>query len=278
MNQLAFLQYSLTFAFEIVLCVFVFARRVERLLPYFATYAVVLTASTLGLVLAYEHLGFRSVASYYVYWTSELLNMIVRSLAIAELCHYGLRAYRGIWTLVWSVLSVLALLFLAHAAIDAWGQPNRLEIYGLTLERDLDIASITILVVLLLIRNYYGLTLESLQRMIALGIFCVTDLVNNTIVRSLYTGYLFSWFSTSHMSLWPALKAKIERVNDSYNSIRVSSFMVSVGIWCFALRKPLPALAKAPELLPAEVYGRLSPAINMRLRAFNDRLLEMLKP
>ncbi len=99
------------------------------------------------------HFGYRSSASYYTYWTSDFLSMAVRSLAIAELCRYGLRAYRGIWTLVWRVLSVLAILFLAHAALDAWGQPNRLAIYGLTLDRDLDIASITILVVLLLIRK-----------------------------------------------------------------------------------------------------------------------------
>jgi hypothetical protein len=29
--------------------------------------------------------------------------------------------------------------------------------------------------------------------------------------------------------------------------------------------------------LPAEIYRELSPAINLRLSAFNDRLLELLK-
>jgi hypothetical protein len=36
-------------------------------------------------------------------------------------------------------------------------------------------------------------------------------------------------------------------------------------------------MAKDPELLPVKVYQEFSPALNMRLRAFNDRLLEMLK-
>jgi len=70
---------------------------------------------------------------------------------------------------------------------------------------------------------------------------------------------------------------KIERVSEMWNLIRFSSFMVSMGIWCFALRKPLPAPAKEPVLLPAEVYRELSPALNLRLRAFNDRLQELLK-
>ena len=60
--------------------------------------------------------------------------------------------------------------------------------------------------------------------------------------------------------------------------IRSSGFIVSVSIWCYALRKPLPAPAQEPDLLPAEVYGELSPAVNLRLRAFNDRLQEMLRP
>src|ERR1700730_8883630 len=129
MNQVELLQNWTVFVFEIALCVFVFARGAQRLLPFFAAYASVILTSAVGLALVYEHFGFRSVASYYAYWTEGLVNVVARSLAIAELCRYGLRAYRGIWTLVWQVLSALMLLFLAHAALDAWGQPNRLAIY-----------------------------------------------------------------------------------------------------------------------------------------------------
>jgi len=63
-----------------------------------------------------------------------------------------------------------------------------------------------------------------------------------------------------------------------WNIIHLISFMFSIGIWCFALRKPLTEPAKAPVLLPAEVYPQLSPAINMRLATFNDRMMELLKP
>jgi hypothetical protein len=54
--------------------------------------------------------------------------------------------------------------------------------------------------------------------------------------------------------------------------------MFTMGIWCFALRKPLPAQTESPVLLPVEVYREMSPAINMRLATFNDRLVGLLKP
>lgn len=280
MNHLeSFLSWS-TISFEIVLCGFVFTRKVQRILPLFAVYTCVLLTCGIGLWFTYEFFGFSSLTSYYVYWGTILLSAAVRSLAIAELCRFGLRDYRGIWALVWRVLTALSVLLLARAASDAWGQPNRVAIYGTTLDRDLALASIVVLAVLLLIRNYYGLALEPLQRAIAIGIcfICAVDVIGNTIKRELYTGYLFGWFLTSQKSLWPVLRPQIMRVNDFWSTVHLVSFMFSIGIWCFALRKPLPAPSESPVLLPANVYREMSPAINMRLATFNDRLVELLKP
>lgn len=280
MNHLEnFLSWA-TLSFEIVLCGFVFARKVQRILPLFAIYTCVILACTIGVWLTYTYSGFNSLTSYYAYWSSILLNAIARSLAIVELCRYGLRAYRGIWALVWRVLTVSAALLLARAAVDAWGQPNRVAIYGYTLDRDLAFASIIILAVLLLIRNYYGLALEPLQKAIALGICFVSavDVIGNTIVRNLYAGYLFTWFLESEKALWPAIRPEYMRVTDLWSTVHLSSFMFSMGIWCFALRRPVRAPSEAPVLLPAAVYRELSPAINLRLSTFNDRMLELLKP
>lgn len=218
MNQIELFQYGLTVALEVFLCLFVFARRTSRFLPYFSLYACVLLIGTIALGITYERFGFRSTTSYYAYWTTALLNAVTRGLAIVELCRYGLRAYRGIWNLTWRLLSVLAVFFVVHAGIDAWGQPNRLAIYGLTLERDLDVAAIALLTVLLIVRGYYGIALDPLQWSISLGfcLFCAIDIMNNSILRNLYAGDLYSWFSTDSMSLWPALKPQIERVSDLY--------------------------------------------------------------
>jgi hypothetical protein len=280
MNHLEAFLFWLTIAFEMVLCGFVFARRVQKVLPFFASYAFMLLANAVGVLLVYRIFGFNSLVAYYAYWITLLLNAGMRSLAIAELCRYKLREYKGIWGLVWRALAGFSLLFLLHAAFDAWGQPNHLAMYSLTLDRDLDFASVAILAALLLIHNYYGLSLEPLQRMVAAGIclVCAVDVIGDTIVGNLFTGYLFPFFGVNQNSIGSAVIRFYSRINDLWSTIHLFFFMAAIGVWCYALRKPIPARAEAPELLPVEVYRELSPAINMRLATFNDRLVELLKP
>jgi hypothetical protein len=263
-----------------VVCGFVFKRKLHRILPLFSAYAFTLLTVSIALWLVYDFAGFRSSFSYYAYWVNILVNAVARSVAIAELCRYGLRSYRGIWALVWRFLAVLSVLLLFHAGWDAWGQPNGIAIYGTTLDRDLALASITVLASLFLIRKYYGLALEPLQRLIAAGIclVCAVDVIGNTILRNLLTGYLFSWFLTSQRALWPALEPQVRRLDDIWSTVHLLAFMFSMGVWCYALRKPVPAPSEIPQLLPAEVYREMSPAINLRLHTFNNRMVELLKP
>jgi hypothetical protein len=280
MNHLENFLACSTLCFEIVLCGFVFARKLQRVLPFFAAYTCVVLIGTIGVWLTYTYSGFNSLTSYYAYWVSTILNAVARSLAILELCRHGLRAYRGIWALVWRILMASTVLLLARAAMDAWGQPNKVAIYGATLDRDLAFVSIVILAVLLMIRNYYGLALEPIQKAIATGVcfICAVDVIGVTIVRNVYTSYLFGWFLDDQKSLRPALYPQLIRVQDLWNTIHLFCFMFTIGIWCYALRKPLPAPSESPVLLPAEVYREMSPAINMRLSTFNNRLVELLKP
>jgi len=271
--------YSLSLGFEILLCAFVYLRNLRRRLAFFTAYSVLLFVCTMSVALVYHHFGFRSVASFNAYRIAAGLIVIARSFAVAELCRYELRAYRGIWALTWRFLALLALFFLGHATFDAWGQVGRIAIYGLTIERDFGISSIVILLTMLLIRNYYGLTLPRLEKSIAVGLCVVwfTDILNNTMLGYAFTEYLSFWFFTKYATLWPGIRSQVESANDLWNTIRTSGLIVSISIWCYALRKPLPAPAKEPVLLPTEVYRELSPAVNLRLRAFNDRLMEMLK-
>jgi hypothetical protein len=280
MNQLESFLLCSTILFELAVCGFVFKRKLQRILPLFSAYVCILLTVSIVLWLVYEYVGFRSSFSYYTYWVNILVNAVARSAAIAELCRYGLRNYRGIWALAWRVLVALSVLLLGHAAWDAWGQPNGIAIYGTTLDRDLAFASITILASLFLIRKYYGLAFEPLQRSISAGIcfVCAIDVIGNTILRNLFTGYLFSWFLASQKALWPTLEPQVRRLDDIWSTIHLFAFMFSMAIWCYALRKPVPARSESPVLLPAEVYQELSPAINMRLSTFNNRLAELLKP
>jgi hypothetical protein len=273
-----FLYWS-TVGFQILLCVLVYFRNLQRRLPFFTIHATLLLAGTLGMQLVYHHFGFRSSPSYYAAWVSAGMVDITRALAIAELCRYELRAYQGIWALTWRILVLLAIFFLAHAAFDAHGQIGYIAIYGLTIERDVAISSIAILLALLSIRTYYGLTLEPLHMWIAIGI-CVISIVtimNNNMFFEVLTARLFYWVVDKHAPSPPGLWSQVESANDLWNIVRTSSFIVSISAWCYALRKPLQAPVKDPVLLPVEVYRELSPAVNLRLRAFNERLLELLK-
>jgi hypothetical protein len=142
--------------------------------------------------------------------------------------------------------------------------------YVLTIERDLDISAVLILFTILFIRRYYSLSLEPLQQWIAVGMltFSIINICNNAVAHYLLSGFMSNFFQ---------MRTQVESANEWWNAIRYFAFVLSTGIWCFAIRKPLPAPAQYPELLPESVYGELSPALNLRLRAFNDRLLELLK-
>ncbi|HXC32602.1 MAG TPA: hypothetical protein VNZ56_09030 [Verrucomicrobiae bacterium] len=279
MNHLeAFLDVGILM-FQIMLCGFLYTRKVQRVLPLFTAYGTTMLVTTVLVLTVYEAAGSRSRFAYFTYWIFILLIAAVRSLAVAELCRYKLRSYPGIWGLGWRVLAGLSILFVVHAAIDTWGQPNALAIYSLTLDVDLDMASVAILVALLLFHNYYRLSLEPLQRTIAAGIcfICAVDIVSDTIVRNYYAGPLFSFFTEQRTSHWYSQLASLDRINHIWDVVHLSCFMATLGIWCYGLRKPVVAPGRA-ELLPAEVYRELSPAINLRLSTFNDKLVELLKP
>jgi hypothetical protein len=196
--------------------------------------------------------------------------MLLRSAVVAELCLTQLKPYRGIWVLTRWLLGLLTFACILHAAIDARGQAHWFTAYGLTIERDVDIASFLILATMLLIGNYYRLPIENIHRWIALGIcfFCVIEFANSSVFRNMLAQY---------MSAGVNIKAQVNRINDLWTSVYTAASVASLGSWCYLLRKPIPEPAVPPVLLPAGIYQEYSPAINHRLRAFNDRLEEMLR-
>jgi hypothetical protein len=269
-----------SFLFQIVLCRFVFVRKAQRVLPLFTTFVYVVSASTIGLLFLSLYFGFESSTTYRAFWASLFLFVVTRTLAIAEICRYGLRGYRGIWALVWRVLTVLSIFLVVQAVISAWEQPNGIAIYWTSFARDFALASIVVLAVLFLFRSYYGLPLDPLPRLIAIGICftCAVDAIGNTIVLNLFKGYLFPWFLEGQRALWPSMEPVVRRVDDIWSTVHLAAFMISLGVWSYAFRKPLDQAIKGPESLPAHVYREMSPAINTRLATFNDRLVEFLKP
>src|SRR5215469_11885521 len=118
MNRLEILLSVSSLSFQIVLGGLVFARKAYRVFPLFSIFVYVVFLSSFCIFLSYWYLGFGK-ASYYGFWASLFLYVTTRSLAIAELCRHELRNYRGIWALVWRVLTVLSVLLIVEAAINA---------------------------------------------------------------------------------------------------------------------------------------------------------------
>lgn len=279
MNRLEILLSLSSLSFQAALGGLVFARKAHRTFPLFSIFVYVVFVSSICVFASYLYFGFNQV-SYYGFWASLFLFVATRSLAIAELSRYELHNYRGIWALVWRVLIVLSVFLIAEAAADAWGQPNGIAIYWASFARNFALASLVFLAALFLFRHYYGVYLEGFPKFIGLGIFftCAVDAIGYAMFLSLLKGYLFPWFLESQKALWPAMEPVIRRVCDTWSAVHLVCFMIAIGIWCYALRKSLPAASKLPALLPPEVYWRVSPAVNMRLATFNERLAELLKP
>src|ERR1700686_5522881 len=115
MSQRELLLAWCTVTFEVLLCLLVYVRHLQRRLPFFTLYVTVFSTCSIALGLIYHFFGFRSVASYYGYWINEGIDVIGRGLIVAELCWYRLREYRGIWAFSRGSLILLTALFLGHA-------------------------------------------------------------------------------------------------------------------------------------------------------------------
>ncbi|HEX2711609.1 MAG TPA: hypothetical protein VHM88_05215 [Candidatus Acidoferrales bacterium] len=247
---------------EGALCVLIVRRGLYRRLPLFSAYIAWVLVRAILLWWAYHVLGFGSQAAWYLAYVTQGISLLARGLALGELCWRNLRTYRGIWALAWRLLCAIALLLLCNAALDARGNIAKIAPFILTAERGLELAVVGILVLWLGICRYYRISLEPVQKMIALGMgfYSAVQVLNNSFVRD---GLMQYFHLTPYLHWW--------------NGIRMVSFQAALVIWLLALRKPLPERAPAPTLLPQRVYDELSPQVNYRLRGLNERLLEILR-
>jgi hypothetical protein len=257
-----------TAGIEIVLFVLAFARGLHKRLPLFVGYIGMLCAGSIILQILYFRFGFRSATAYYAYWVVAGVQMVARGLAIMDLCRYELRAYRGVWALAWRIFVALAVLTLINAVVHARGTAIWIPPFVTAASRDIAIACLTVLSALLLIRRYYEIRMESFEAKLMGGMFffCLVDAANDTLMRNVFL---------QNAGRWLQIRSQVFPAYDFWNTIQSLAFIVSLCTWWFALLPELPAPAPAPQLLPEEVYGVLSPAINRRLRAFNSRLREM---
>jgi len=241
---------------ELVVCVYAFRRRLYLRLPMFTAYLTLLLARNLVLAFLYQAFGENSRVAFDSYWATQSMLLAARGAAVGEIAWRTLRMYRGIWALGSLLLAGIALVLIAEAWLAALGNRSRLAAFVLTAERGLELAVVVLLVALFCLSRYYGIRMERVEKLVALGlgVYSAFQVINNSFMREWLARY-FQWWA----------------------EFRVASFLAALVIWWLALRKPLPAEQPAPVMLPQDVYDELAPQVSFRLRKLNERLLELLK-
>ncbi len=237
-------------------CVYAFRRRLYLRLPLFTAYLMLLVVRSLALWWLYQGPGYGSPAAFQFFWVTQGILLIARGAAIAEIARRTLYKYRGIWALGSLLLVAIALLLIVQAGVVALGNRAWIAPFVLTAERGLELAAVVILVSLFCLSRYYGIQMEPVEKLLALGlgIYSALQVINNSFHEGWLTQY-FPWWA----------------------DVRVISFQAALVIWWLALRKPLPTEQPAPVMLPQDVYDELTPQVNFRLRRLNERLLGLLK-
>ena len=252
-----YLLWGTTTLLNAVVCLYAFRRRSYIRLPMFTAFITLLLVRTPGLRwVSVPGPGYTSPLAFTYYWVTLALLLVVHAAAIVEIARCALRDYRGVWALGWRVLSLTAFLAVLYAAVDAHANAHSIAMFILSSERGLELTASVVLMMLLLLCAYYLIRPESVVRLVAVGLcfYSAVQVLNNTLLHAWPTRY-FPWGS----------------------AIRQGSFVVSLLIWIHALRKPLAVRTPGPELLPQQVYDRVAPQVNYRLRALNDRLREVLR-
>ena|SRR5215510_4650406 len=246
------------FALQVFICGLLLSRRHFRTLPTFTAFVMANVFQATLLYLIYAQFGLASRTALALAWLSEACILLLRSLATMEILRLALRPYPGIWALGWRLLTVTFCTVILVAVIEA-GRNFRWAI-ALT-DRGFHLAfAFALIACLVLIRNY-SIPVEPTYKAL-LGGFCFYSC---TMVIANAVGYVLTLRGAPNFeSFWQLLT--------------IVTYAIVQGTWAVALWKAAPEHEKGPALLPASIYGHLSPQINDRLGMLNARLSQFWKP
>ncbi len=238
--------------------VLLFSKGNFRKLPLFTIYVGLNFCQVALLMVVYSIWGTNSATTYTLAWYSECVALLAAALATSEILKITLKPYQGIWGLAWRALAVASALVVSLVAMAArghWASAKWFE-----LDRGYHLTFAAAVIACLLVVRYYSISVPSAYKMI-LGGFCFyscTEILINTILQAFFKNA----FSV-YQNVW--------------QFTTLLSFVFVQVIWVAALWKPLPAEAKQASQPSDSFYQRLSPEINERLRALNEKLLRLWK-
>jgi hypothetical protein len=251
--------WALSVAAQVAVCVVLFLTGNFRRIPGVTAYLVSNVCQAGLLYGIYYHFGFRTWRSVVLAWSSELVTLMLRVIATAEILRVILRPFRGIWGLAWRVLAAAFGGVFVVALIDS----GRNLTWAVVLaDRGFHLAFAVALIACLLLIHYYVVPVHPVYKVL-LGGFCFYSCT--VVLANTLGGTLFLRGNVDYQRIWQLATTV--------------AFVAVMLVWAVALRVPIPKLANQPEPLAAKgLYLEKSLQINERLRLLNEQLNRLWKP
>lgn len=239
---------GITFFLNIALVILLLYRKNQRVFPFFFIYNLLNFLHGVAVIESYRIWGFRSGAAMRIAWGTQGLVTFARAVAVAEICRRILSRYSGIWQLAWRLLIATATTISLYAVAVARGN---WALGILNMDRGLELAIATVIVLLFLFARYYEVEVEAAVRTLAIGFF------------------LYSCFRVLNDTI---LEHWLHRYAQFWNRLEMLAFLASLLLWSWAVRRTQPKVTFEPEMLPEGLYHTLAPEINYRLKTLNEQL------
>ncbi|HET6930991.1 MAG TPA: hypothetical protein VFI45_11775 [Candidatus Acidoferrum sp.] len=251
--QLQTAAWALTTTLELALLVQLIRRKLGRLYPLFLTYLLTAIFQSAAIAVLYRYPDLDKVTIWKIAWGTQALVVAMRSLALLELNRKVLAQYVGIWALARRLFLCVAAAIIAYDLMLSTGKWQWLILNGI---RALELAMAAVIVTMLLFARYYRVPVNNFQRALAVG-FC-----------------LYSSFYVINYSL---LEKVLKEYAVLWNFLGMFAFIASLLVWTNAATRYVAAEeVPASPAIPAELYGKLSSELNMRLFLLNKQLIQLL--
>ncbi|HKM79496.1 MAG TPA: hypothetical protein VJY15_00840 [Candidatus Acidoferrum sp.] len=248
-------EWALTTITELILLVYLLRRGLFRSHPVFSAYILAVILQSVLMAATYGIWSSQSHRAWLIFWLSQLVVETARFAAVVEVARRILSPFSGIWALGRRVLLMTAGSVLVYAALLSREYWFKLP---LNVDRGVGLAVATVIVTLLLFARYFGLPMDHLDRSLCIG-FCLYSsfcVINDSLYDKWLVGYLNFW-----------------------NFLGVLTFLASLFLWIGAARAYSEAApARAPVVVPQELYEKFSSELNVRLRLLNEQLNKFLNP
>jgi hypothetical protein len=248
LGQIELYAWALCFALQCTLVVLLISRRNHLQFPAFTLYLAGSVAQNILQFAAYEHWGFASRPALEFAWGLQTAIILLRAMAVLEICRQVFANYRGIWAFIWRTMVISVALIATFSMVLGNRDLGYRILYA---DRTISLVLAFTVVALLVFARYYRVQAEDPIRSLAIGFFLYScfEVLNDTLLEASPKSYAPMW-----------------------NFLGTVSFTSSVLVWGWALRRSAAQIAEAPEMLASSVYQALSPEVNRRLSALNERL------